>query len=150
MYALITNGVATKYPYTVGDLRRDNPNISFPKILTQDVLSRFGLVDVQIQSQPSYDLRTQRVETSNLPVLIDSVWTITKTAVNKTPEQIAADDVSKSVAMREARNKLLTDSDWTQVLDAPVDRTAWAAYRQALRDLPQQEGFPWIDLPAAP
>ena len=54
------------------------------------------------------------------------------------PEDIAA----KEVEIRNLRNKLLTSSDWTQVIDAPVDQAAWATYRQALRDIPQQEGFP--------
>lgn len=44
--------------------------------------------------------------------------------------------------IREYRNALLTSSDWTQVADAPVDQAAWATYRQALRDVPEQEGFP--------
>lgn len=38
--------------------------------------------------------------------------------------------------MRQHRDQLLADSDWTQTLDAPVDREAWATYRQALRDFP--------------
>jgi hypothetical protein len=38
--------------------------------------------------------------------------------------------------MRDARDGLLAASDWTQVSDAPVDRAAWADYRQALRDFP--------------
>ena len=44
--------------------------------------------------------------------------------------------------VRDQRNKMLEASDWTQVFDAPVDRAAWADYRQALRDLTKQEGFP--------
>jgi hypothetical protein len=44
--------------------------------------------------------------------------------------------------IRGQRNSLLNLSDWTQVLDAPVDQTLWANYRQSLRDIPQQEGFP--------
>lgn len=44
--------------------------------------------------------------------------------------------------VRAQRDELLTASDWTQVADAPVDQAAWASYRQALRDIPQQEGFP--------
>ena len=40
------------------------------------------------------------------------------------------------------RDRLLASSDWTQVADAPVDQAAWAAYRQELRDLPDQSGFP--------
>ena len=44
--------------------------------------------------------------------------------------------------VRAQRDKLLADTDWTQVADAPVDQAAWATYRQALRDIPQQAGFP--------
>jgi hypothetical protein len=46
---------------------------------------------------------------------------------------------------------MLTDSDWTQVADAPVDKNAWAVYRQALREVPQQPGFPFsVVWPEAP
>lgn len=52
---------------------------------------------------------------------------------------------------REHRDELLAASDWTQVSDAPVDQAAWATYRQALRDIPEQEGFPSeIAWPAKP
>ena len=55
---------------------------------------------------------------------------------------------------REARARraaLLAASDWTQVADAPVESSAWAAYRQALRDIPDQPGFPEnINWPAKP
>jgi len=40
------------------------------------------------------------------------------------------------------RNGLLQASDWTQLPDSPVDKSEWATYRQALRDVPQQKGFP--------
>lgn len=45
-------------------------------------------------------------------------------------------------AARSKRNALLASSDWTQVPDAPVDQAAWATYRQALRDLPQNTTDP--------
>lgn len=44
--------------------------------------------------------------------------------------------------VRQQRNDKLKDCDWTQVADAPVDQAAWAEYRQALRDVTEQEGFP--------
>lgn len=43
---------------------------------------------------------------------------------------------------RYERNKRLLSCDWTQVPDAPVDQAAWAVYRQQLRDITEQEGFP--------
>lgn len=65
-----------------------------------------------------------------------------------TPAEIEAQLASDARAFR---NRLLTTSDWTQVADAPVDQAAWAVYRQALRDVPSQPGFPeTIDWPAAP
>ena len=46
---------------------------------------------------------------------------------------------------RSTRDSLLSDSDWTQVADAPVDATAWATYRQALRDITDHANFPHLD-----
>lgn len=52
---------------------------------------------------------------------------------------------------RDTRNVLMAATDWTQVADAPVDQAAWAAYRQALRDVTAQAGFPdAIQWPVAP
>lgn len=56
------------------------------------------------------------------------------------PPLPSEDDVAEKV--RTERNRLITASDWTQVADAPVDQAAWAEYRQALRAIPQQAGFP--------
>jgi hypothetical protein len=47
--------------------------------------------------------------------------------------------------MRKVRDSMLKESDWTQLLDAPVDRQAWATYRQALRDFPAT----WTEAPEA-
>ena len=57
-----------------------------------------------------------------------------------TPEELAAE-------VRIQRNRLLASSDWTQLADArdalgETKAAEWDAYRQALRDVPQQEGFP--------
>jgi hypothetical protein len=53
-------------------------------------------------------------------------------------------DTDKAVgAIREERNKRLTATDWMVLPDSPYNTETVRAYRQALRDLPQQEGFPW-------
>jgi hypothetical protein len=45
--------------------------------------------------------------------------------------------------VRDARNSLLIQTDWTQAADVPqATKDKWAPYRQALRDVPQQAGFP--------
>ncbi len=76
-----------------------------------------------------------------------------------TPEEEAAALIEKNVALaasvRRQRDNLLAASDWTQtVADSPLsdkERAAWSKYRQALRDLPAQAGFPeTVDWPVAP
>lgn len=60
-------------------------------------------------------------------------------------------DAEQAKSVRDSRNTKLSESDWTQVADAPVDKAAWATYRQALRDVTAQANFPWtIDWPVAP
>jgi hypothetical protein len=60
-------------------------------------------------------------------------------------------DAEQSEAVRRTRNQRLTESDWTQLEDSPADKAAWATYRQALRDMSSQEGFPWnIQWPEKP
>ena len=53
--------------------------------------------------------------------------------------------------MRFWRDQELARTDWTQVADAPVNKSVWATYRQALRDLPASNSDPRaIELPIAP
>ena len=61
-------------------------------------------------------------------------------------------DVVLARNARQKRDPLLESSDWTVLPDAPVaDKQAWKDYRQALRDVPQQDGFPTdIDWPVKP
>ena len=65
---------------------------------------------------------------------------------------IETDDTEILTArMRNHRDRLLKESDWTQLPDAPVDQQAWATYRQALRDFPATwTAGPTADLPDTP
>lgn len=62
-------------------------------------------------------------------------------------ESKASDPESLGAGARKHRNSLLASCDWTQLADAPLTETekaAWVAYRQALRDVPEQQGFPSV------
>jgi hypothetical protein len=67
--------------------------------------------------------------------------------------EVSVDDATDKLfkRIRKWRDAELVKSDWTQVIDAPVDQAAWATYRQALRDLPASNDDPRkIDLPVEP
>lgn len=57
-----------------------------------------------------------------------------------TPEEIEA---QLAIEVRAERDQLLAATDWTQAADVPEEtRVKWQPYRQALRDVPEQDGFP--------
>ena len=58
MYAKINGGTVEKFPYTFGDLRKDHPNVSFPKSITAGVMQKYGMVGV---------LRRAKAYTYSLP-----------------------------------------------------------------------------------
>jgi hypothetical protein len=68
---------------------------------------------------------------------------VVHTAAEQYEQYCFGKDAEQGKSVRDDRNKRLADCDWTQLPDAPVDRTIWAAYREELRNVPQQEGFPW-------
>jgi len=67
---------------------------------------------------------------------------------------VPPDTETLAAEVRERRDELLRDCDWTQLPDTAItddQATAWASYRQALRDVPQQDGFPAsVDWPERP
>ena len=73
------------------------------------------------------------------------------TAAEQEASYKAQKDAEQASAVRQSRSDKLADCDWTQVADSPVDKTAWATYRQALRDITTQSGFPWsVTWPESP
>jgi hypothetical protein len=141
MFVKITNGQA-QANYTIGDLRKENPNVSFPRNISNETLAKFNVFRVKEVAAPDYNHRTHRLVTQ-APELVDGLWTVSRIAVAKDQAQIDSENEQMAASVRSDRDSKLANSDWTQVADAPVDQTAWANYRQALRDVPEQAGFPW-------
>ena len=82
---------------------------------------------------------------------IDGKWYTKYSVADMDDEAKTAKDAEQAKSVRTTRDEKLKDSDWTQVADAPVDKTAWATYRQELRDLTKQSGFPWeVTYPTQP
>ena len=88
------------------------------------------------------------------PIFTDTPATDTtpaQTAAEQEAAYKASKDAEQAKSVRTSRNDKLKECDWTQITDATVDKTAWATYRQALRDITAQAGFPWtITWPDAP
>ena len=141
--AIIENNIITAH----GEHTEVFPNVSFPKE-GLDLMWAQERNAYQIQSDKSH-LPTEKL-TSVEPYIENGV-VYDVIVENKTPVELDAETAQKANEVRYRRNALLTQSDWTQLADAPVDNLAWAVYRQALRDITLQAGFPFtVDFPVAP
>lgn len=139
MYAKIDGDKVIKFPYTMEDMLRDNAGSTISR-LSDDVLSYLGVVRVVVTGAPEHDSTKETAEQSGCVFNHEKQrW---ETAFIIRP--LTEDEINtKAADVRMQRNNRLSRCDWTQVLDAQVDRTAWAEYRQQLRDLTTQPGFPF-------
>ena len=112
---------------------------NFP--LQSEVLGEFGADPVLEGPQPSAG-RYQTVYRDGVEQ-IDRQWFTKYSLADMDADAIAAHDAQQAKGVRDDRNKRLADCDWTQLADAPGDKIAWASYRQSLRDVSSQDGFPW-------
>jgi hypothetical protein len=126
---------------THSEFRALFPNTGFPPQLTEEIINDFG-GDVVFEGPQAQPTRYQVAFRDGVEQ-IDGKWFTKYSVADMDDEAKAAVDASQAKAVRADRNQRLKDSDWTQVLDAPVDKAAWATYRQALRDVTAQAGFPW-------
>ena len=144
MYAKIKDGSVEKYPYSISDLKQDNPNVSFPKVLDSTVLNSFGMYEVVTDSKPTYNIVTQVINKKSTPELVSEVWTLKWEIKDKSQEEIDEIKAREQEDIRFERTSILTNCDWTIIADAPLsaDMVAkWKTYRQELRDITKQASF---------
>ena len=152
MYAKITSGNVDQYPYTIGQLRRYNPNVSFPKQISDSLLQSYDVHEVSIDDLPSYDEKTQSIEQNAAPTLVDGSWVLGWTVNEKTSEEISEYNEIISADNRSVRNEKLSETDFYALSDVTMS-TEMTTYRQALRDLPTHSNWPHLsdsDWPTKP
>jgi|VirMetMinimDraft_7_1064189.scaffolds.fasta_scaffold47190_3 hypothetical protein len=140
-YAFINNGQVEQYPFGINALRKKFPQTSFPKDISKINLSAYNVVVVEATDPPEFDSLTHFLSEGN-PTNVEGIWKQVWILNELTEEQKQEVLLAAEKNEREIRNDLLKDSDWTQLADSSVDKTAWANYRQQLRDIPNQSGFP--------
>ena len=129
--------------------------------LTPEIMAELG-IDVVLEgpsatTTPPYQF-SQRAGIENVggvwytkyiagPVFTDGETT----AAEQEAAYKAQKDTEQATSVRADRTKRLAECDWTQIADSTADKAVWATYRQALRDITAQAGFPWtIEWPTQP
>ena len=142
---MFINTSTLEYPISELQIRQAFANTSFPK----PFLAPEPYAPVYGTAEPLYNPDTQRVEQRS-PVKKGDRWEQAWDVVALSAVEIEQRDQIKhanaSQNARSERDALLKDCDWTQLDDTPLSnekKLEWAVYRQALRDVPEQAGFPW-------
>lgn len=138
------------YPYTIGQLRTDNTNISFPTPLTNVILETFNVYPVSPVSNGGDYTKNY---TEGTPILYNSTYIQVWNQSDSSEDEISTKIEEKWLEIRDLRDNLLTQSDWTQFNDSPISGdllNEWQAYRQSLRDITSEDNPYSLTWPARP
>lgn len=125
------------------EVRRRFPNTSIPKVMNSQVCDSLG-VDPIISSTPPNPGRYFYVTKDGVVQDEQGSWVWNWVVEEMTDEQKAEVDAEQASKIRHTRDMRLMESDWTQGKDiSSAISEEWATYRQELRDVSEQEGFPW-------
>jgi hypothetical protein len=136
-----TQGGQTTYPYSIGQLRNDNPNVSFPKSVPDATLAAYGVYSVTVEAPPIYNASTQKIAENAHPTDVNGQWIVGWTITDMSPDELVAKASALEADVRMQRDRLLAASDWMALSDVTMS-PAWVAYRQELRDITKQVDFP--------
>jgi len=137
MHLKLINGVPVEY--TLGQLRRDNPLTSFPKNVSEDILASYGVYPYTRPQPPEHDDLALKLADGEFVQDEGGNWSRTW-VVTERPLVEAESNI------RYKRDLLLQETDWIVVKAYDQNQNIpaeWNVYRQALRDVTAQEGFPY-------
>jgi hypothetical protein len=145
---------------TVNAFKLTKPNTSFPKQMSENCLNDYGY-DVVLNGAAATVTAPYGVSTRSGVEEKDGKWftkfvagpvftdtkdndgKVTKTAAENEAAYKAKVDADVAVNVRSQRDAKLAECDWTQANDSPLKAaSAWTTYRQSLRNVPAQSGFP--------
>jgi len=131
-------GVFIRHIHDIEPTTWDENTRCYARRLTPDRIEKFGVSKLKLVTPPYFNPGTQ-IRTEGDAVLIDDAWVQTWIVTDLPEEEVLEKYGSQWMKVRSERDSLLIACDWTQLPDAPVDSIVWAAYRQALRDITEQE-----------
>ena len=131
MYVKVIDG--SPILYSLWDLKKDNPNTSFPSEMSDKNLEIWSVYPC-VEGEVPVLSECEDIVRSNI-TQVNGVWTQNYSKVSWPRDQATQ-------YVREKRNALLSETDWMALSDSNMT-DPWKNYRQALRDITTQEGFPF-------
>ena len=135
MLIKVQNETVVNARYSVNDLKRDNPNVSFPENIPESVLNSYDVYTAVQTERAALNSRNEK-RTFTFEKR-DNVWT-------KVWQTVLVDSDVAAKNNREYRNTLLSETDWWASSDLTMsdDRRL---YRQQLRDITTHANWPYLN-----
>ena len=152
---------------TQSELKSENPNTSFPKVWNNSVLEFLGVDPVLYGAKPEAG-KYKRVERKGAVQDSSGNWIeawhvvdmfvdvkdedgkVIETKEEQEKTYQAKLDATEADGARTKRNELLAETDFHALDDSPAMSDEMKTYRQALRDLPSNSDWPYVDFPTKP
>jgi hypothetical protein len=136
------------YPYSIPQLREAYPNVSLPAELTNESLIEWDMYVVTPTPMPND--YTKNI-TEGTPVLTNGIYYQNWIQTNASQSEIDYRLENQWFIIRQTRNELLAECDWTQLADVSAEtKSIWSEYRQSLRDITSQTNPFSITWPVKP
>lgn len=152
MFIQLVDGQPVGHAVTEDNFRLLFPNTSLPWPFVAEDIEPLGFGLWDFSSHPELGMFEKAVEVA--PVKDEyGRWRQTWAVEPMTEEEVTARTKQEWGEVRGQRNFLLARTDWTQLDDTPIantDKSQWALYRQALRDITTQADPFHIEWPALP
>lgn len=105
MYIKIKNNTIEQYPYNQGQLKSDNPQVSFPEVIPVDTLAEYGVYEVVKTEKPSATYKQNLAE--GTPVNENGVWKQVWNVTDKPIDEVnAIQEYNKKEAYKEESDPL--------------------------------------------
>ena len=134
----LENGQPFGDPITLENFKQVHPELSLPFPLLPEHIEPHGYGCYDFSMPPEHGVFEKLEEVAPVKSPENGVYYQTRIVVPMNEEEIAQRTEAQWTSVRNQRNAKLAACDWTQLPDAPVDATDWAAYRQELRDITNQ------------
>lgn len=152
-------GLTVEPPMLYLTLKSRYPTVQFSDVPNPSETEPYwyGVFEWAANPEPRFhtkDSYTKSYRADGVTKHSDNIWRPTFTEIPATAQEIQERTEVQVAKIKKSRDMALRWSDFSQGADAPDyvknNIAAWNQYRQELRDLSQQSGFPWVDLPTQP
>lgn len=146
MFIKIENGEPIGNPVVHTNMWYLFPNFNWNRIITSEMVAELGYALYEFSQQPEITLYKKLVEGKPLLRPENGIYYQNWQVVDMSEEEKQVVNFNKGQEVRFERNLKLQETDYVLLPDSPISaekKQEYIMYRQQLRDLPNQSGFPW-------